>query len=210
MAKVKLDLRSKNNETLRTFAMEHKAAMVGNVNFLTPTPTAVVFDASLDAYAEKLTAIAAAEIALQTLRAERDSQRLGLEGNLNARGIYVKLTSGGVEAKILSAAFQVQAGPTRTTSLPAPDGFTATMGVSPGGIDLSCHPIAKAKAYTFEYRSHPDTAAPGPWLSGKLSSRSSATMPGLTSGQRYAFRVRVLGPNDLESPWSAESACMAP
>ena len=38
----------------------------------------------------------------------------------------------------------------------------------------------------------------------------SATLTGLTSGTKYAFRIRVLGPNDLESPWSDEVICMAP
>ena len=39
---------------------------------------------------------------------------------------------------------------------------------------------------------------------------SAATVTGLVSGKKYAFRIRALGPNDLESPWSDEAVCMAP
>jgi hypothetical protein len=30
----------------------------------------------------------------------------------------------------------------------------------------------------------------------------------LVPGKRYAFRIRVLGPNELESPWSEGVTCM--
>ena len=118
--------------------------------------------------------------------------------------------SGGDLAKILSAAFGVQADATPTTSMEKPYDVYATMGDNPGEIDLSCHAVPKTKSYIIEMRQHSDTAAPGPWTQAKISGRSSATLTGLTSGTKYAFRIRALGPNDLESPWSEEVICMAP
>lgn len=99
---------------------------------------------------------------------------------------------------------------TPTTSMEKPYDVSATMGDNPGEIDLSCHAILKTKSYIMEIRMHSDTAAPGAWTQAKISGRSSATITGLTSGMKYAFRIRALGPNDLESPWSDEVICMAP
>ena len=89
MSKVKLDLQHKDEDQLRIFSKEHSAAMVGNVNYITPVPSVTIFDASADSFAEKLDKISATETILQTLRAERDMLRVSLEGNLNSRGVYV-------------------------------------------------------------------------------------------------------------------------
>ena len=183
---------------------------MGNSNYTTPVPSATEFDAALTAFSQKLDEISAAEVAVQTLRAERDALRTALEENLIARGSYVDTASGGDLAKILSAAFEVQADATPTTSMEKPYDISATMGDNPGEIDLSCHAVPKTKSYIIEMRQHSDTAAPGPWTQVKISGRSSATLTGLTSGTKYAFRIRALGPNDLESPWSDEVTCMAP
>lgn len=210
MSKVKLDLQRKDYGVLRIFAQSHRDALVGNANYPTPEPSVAVYDPSLQEFSDKLDQISAAEVALQTLRAERDALRLDLEKNLNGRGSYVDTASGGDLAKILSAAFEVQAGATSTTSMEKPYDVSATMGDNPGEIDLSCHAVAKTKSYIMEMRHHSDTAAPGLWTQAKISGRSSATLSGLTSGMKYAFRIRALGPNDLESPWSDEAICMAP
>ena len=210
MSKVKLDLQRKDYVQLLIFAKDHAAAMVGNVNYGFPVPDSVIFDAASNSYAAKLDEISAVETALQTLRAERDSLRVSLEGNLNSRGIYVNEASGGDMAKILSAAFAIQADATQTTSMEKPYEVSATMGDNPGEIDLGCHAMAKAKSYLIERRDHSDTATPGSWVQVKVSTRSSATIGGLVSGTRHAFRIRALGPNELESPWSDEAICMAP
>ena len=210
MTKVKLDLQNKDFLTLRTFAEGHRDAMVGNANYPTPQPSVAVFDASLQAYSTKLNEITATEVILQTLRAERDALREELEKNLTARGSYVETTSAGDQAKILSAAFEVRAEGSPTTQMPRPEGVTASMGDEEGEIDVSCHAVPKAKSYLIEMRDYSDTAAPGAWSIAKISGRSSSTINGLTSGKKYAFRTRAIGPNELESPWSDEAICMAP
>ena len=184
--------------------------MVGNINYATPEPTVLVYDEALTTYSTKLAEVSAAEVALQRLRAERDSMRIILESNLNGRGMYVDRTSGGDLAKILSAAFEVQADASPTTSMEKPYDVSATMGDNPGEIDVSCHSVPKTRSYIIEVRGHSDTDVPGSWTLAKISGRSSATITGLASGMKYAFRIRALGPNDLESPWSDEAICMAP
>jgi hypothetical protein len=45
------------------FAKEHAAAMLGNVNYITPVPSLAVFDAAAESYVEKLDKISATETA---------------------------------------------------------------------------------------------------------------------------------------------------
>jgi hypothetical protein len=210
MSKVKLDLRSKDFVQLAAFATNHRNAMVGNAFFVAPIPKPAVYDAALLAYQTKLNEITAAEVDLQTLRAERDALRIPLELNLTGRGSYVESQSGGDTAQILSAAFELQAIPSATTSIDKPYNMVATMGDSEGEIDLSCHAVPKAGGYVSERREHSDIAAPGPWGNDKFSTRSSVSYTGLVSGQKYAFRTKAMGPNNLEGPWSDEVICMAP
>lgn len=210
MAKVKLELQSKNDEVLRTFTQNHIASITGNPYYPTPKPAAVDFDGKEAVYSARLDEIAAAETALAALRAGKDGLRAELEAALNARAAYVDEASGGDEAKILSAGFEVQAAGSATTSIAAPHGVVATMGDDEGEIDVAWHRDPKSRSFVIEMREHSDMEAPGPWAQAKLSTRSSCTVTGLTSGKRYAFRIRALGPNELESPWSAEVTCMAP
>ena len=210
MNKIKLELRSKTDNALRVFATEHKAAMVGNANFTTPSPAVPVFDTALTAYGAKLDAIAAAETALAALRAEKDAARAALEVQINGRANYVELTAAGDEAKIRSAGFDVRADGTATTSMDQPGNLIAAMASNAGEIAISCDAVAKAKSYIIDVRDYTETGPPAEWRQAKVASRSAATVTGLVSGKKYAFRIRALGPNDLESPWSDEAVCMAP
>lgn len=210
MSKVKLELQTRSFDNLNLFAEGHRDAMVGNVNFTTPEPTIAIFDASLSAYHAKIIEINAAEVALGALYAERGTLRTDLEWKLTGRGEYVGRTSLGDAAQILSAAFEIQADPSATTSIAKPMNVTAGMGLNPGQIDVGCDAVYRASTYIYEMREHSDIAAPGPWGGAKVGTRSSMSFTGLVSGQKYSFRVRALGPNQLESPWSDEKVCMAP
>lgn len=211
MVKIKLDLQKKTDEALRDFAAAHIEAMEDNTaSFPEPDPSAEIFDTAFKNFRDSLAAITANETQHQSLLADRERHRKTLEEKLQARGGYIEKAAEGDEAKILSSGIQLKSAPTSISSLPAPEDVSATMGDSPGEIDLSCHRVPRAKTYVAEVREHSDTTAPGPWRPGKLSGRSSMTIPGLTSGQRYSLRLRVLGPHDIESPWSPEVICMAP
>lgn len=210
MSKVKLDLRNKDFVQLAAFATTHRNAMIGNAFFTTPVPSAVAFNSALATYQTALDKIIAAEVNLQTLRAERDATRLPVEANLNSRGSYVESQSAGATVQILSAAFEIQSDPTATTSMEKPINMVASMGDVDGKIHLSCGAVPKAGGYVFQRREHSDVVAPGPWGNDQFSTRSSASCEGLVSGKKYAFRTKAMGPNGLESAWSEESVCMAP
>jgi hypothetical protein len=192
------------------FAKTHRDAMVGNSNFPTPDPSVEVFDEVVGAFSAKSAQIAMKEVELQTLRAERKDLRGHVDRVLTDRGEYVQRVSGGDAAKILSAAFEVQAEPTPTTSIEKPTNVVATMGDEEGEVDVSWHAVGKAKAYVIQCREHSDTAAPGQWGGDRFGTRSSITFTDLISGKKYAFRVKAIGPNELESAWSDEVICMAP
>lgn len=210
MSKVKLDLQGKDFVALDLFAQAHFVAITGNANFPAPLPPPGTFDPALANYTNILEQITATEIALDGLRVQRGQFRDTLEEMLTERGDYVERTSGGDPVKIISAGFEVQAEGSATTSIDKPTDLSATMGDDEGEIDLSCHAVLRAKSYIIEYREHSDTAAPGAWIQGKVSTRSSCTISGFVSGKKYGFRIRALGPNELESPWSDEVVCMAP
>ena len=83
--------------------------------------------------------------------------------------------------------------------------MSASTGDDSGEIDVSWNPVAKARNYIVECREHIDGQAPGPWTQVKIVTRSKLTASGLVTGRKYAFRVRALGPNSVESPWSDEA-----
>lgn len=209
MSKVKLGLDEKDDDQLVLFAQTHAGAMVGNANFTTPSPTDVVFDGSVTALEDRLATIATKEAELASLVAGLPALRAAVATNLNLRASYVELTSLGVAEKILTAAFEVQGDGTPTTSLPQPLSLVAKIGANAGEINLSCAAVSRAKSYVWECRVHDEGEVPGPWTPCKFSSGSKATATGLISGKKYAFRVRALGPNDIESPWSDEAISMA-
>ena len=210
MTKIKLELQTQDDGDVKDLATTHKNQMAGNANFTTPAPPALVFDAALTAYGDKLNAIAVMEGDLASLRSEKDELRKALEKLLTSRASYVEETSGGVAAIMLSSGFALQAEGTATTSLAQPQNFVATMGDHATEVDLSCHAVKKAKFYVAQCREHIEGQVPGPWTHARTLGTSSMTITGLISGRTYAFRYRAEGPNETVSPWSDEAVCMAP
>lgn len=207
MAFVKLELKSRDNENLRTFAEGHRDAMVGNANFTTPAPTVLVFNADLDNFVAGICAEEAARDALTTAVKHTATMRKILEGRLTSRGSYVQEASGGVAEKITSSHFGVRDEATPTSSLPAPGDFRVTFGDMPGQNDTQWDPVPRAVAYITEFRENVEGTA---FQVGKIGTTSRAKITGLGSGKEYVFRVRAIGPNDVEGPWSDVAIKRAP
>ena len=207
---IALELQDKTDEEVAADSTAHRDAMAGNANFPTPSPTAAVFNAKLLQYTDKLGDIAQAEIDLVTLRSEKEQLRGEVGTLLTARANNVEEVAAGDTAKILSAGFKLRAAGTPTTSLGKPLNVVATMGDQEGEIDVACDAVKKARNYSYHCREHIEGQVPGPWSEAKFSSKSFATLTGLVSGRKYAFRLRAFGPNDTVSPWSDEAVCMAP
>lgn len=206
MAKVKLNLASKNDSELLTFTQQHIAAMTGNANFTTPSPTAPAF---LTLYDNFESAVDAAELAATEAKAKtalKEVARLALEQGLNARGSYVDLTSGGDEPIILSSNLPVRETPAPIGPLPAPLDFLATMGDLAGEIDLVWSAVHGAKSYVVQ---HSPYATPRVWTQATIVTGSKATVTGCPSGQLCVFRVAAIGAAG-QGPWSDESVKMSP
>lgn len=206
MAQVKLELKSRSDSELGTFAAAHVAAMTGNATYATPEPSVVDFGSGLTAFQAALTASEDAQQNAKEKTAAKDAARVTLEGLLNSRGTYVTAKSTGDETKILSAGFDVRAAGAPVGALPAPLDFLATAGDSAGEIDLTWSAVRSSRSYVTQYREDvPGTA----WITGPLGTRSRATVTGLQTAKTYVFRVAAVGTAG-QSPWSDESTRLAP
>src|SRR5438093_11543249 len=83
--------------------------------------------------------------------------------------------------------------------LKSPGINTAELGVKSGNVDLSWIPLPSAKTYAIEHTA--DLTGQTGWSNGADFTKKSGTVPGLTPGGRYLFRVA--GVNSLgKGPWS--------
>ena len=209
MALFALELRSLSDNQLRTLANDHSTAMDGNANFPDPDPTKAVFDGVKNEYSGLLDEVAQMEAALAAKRTEKDKKRKELETAIDKRASYAQRKVDGDKAKMQTTVLPLQADAVPTTSMPQPGNAVATTGDHEGEVDLGCNAVPRAKVYFWRRRTHAAGQPPGPWVDLPPSGRSSVTATGLDSGAEYAFSVRVLGPNDLMSPWSDECTARA-
>ncbi len=206
MAKVKLNLRFRTDAELLTFSQQHIAAMTGNANYATPMPTAPNYLAAHDAFKSALDAAALAAETAKQKTTLKDTARTVLEANLTQRGGYVELTSLGDEAKILSANLPVRDLPAPVGAMPAPVDFLATMGDTPGEMDLVWTRVRGAKTYLVQ---HSHNVTPRVWTQKAVVTTSKATVTGCTPGELCVFRVAAVG-SAGQGPWSDESVKMSP
>jgi hypothetical protein len=190
MAKVKLDLKSKTDLELAAFADNHITKITGNATYTTPSPTAVAFQAALDAFNTDLAELAAARSTVTEKVTDKEGTRAALETMLNQRGGYVDDKSGGDEAKIQSAGFEVRGTPAPIGELPAPGNLVTTTGDNEGEIDLTWNRVRGASAYEIECKVN---TGPESWQAVKVVTNSRFTVTALIPGTVYAFRVRAIG-----------------
>jgi len=210
MAKVKLELDAKNpQETVEASEthIHNMATPEGVALFPTPDPTVPVYQAAHDALVDGLLLIGTLESQLQAARNGLPGLVAALRLNMEARAAYVEKTTGGDPAKIPVSGFAVAATPGQAIGpLPAPSGLKAEMGDYPETCKVKCDAVKGAHMYVYEVRLHEDGQE---WRQAKLSTKSREIISGLVSGKVYAFRMAVIGAAG-QSPWCAETVCMAP
>lgn len=210
MAKVKLDLDPKNPNQVLGVSTKHKAAMAspeGQALFPTPDPTNAEYDATHNALAAGIDLVTTLESQLQAARNALPGLVAAHKVNMDGRAVYVEETTGGDPAQIPVSGFGVAADTTTPIGpLPAPEGLKAEMGEFPNTCKVKCNPVKGAQMYVYECRLHEDGQ---PWQQVKLSTKSREVITGLISGKVYAFRMSVIGAAG-QSPWCAETTCMAP
>jgi hypothetical protein len=207
MSKVKLNLRYMTVIEKAQFARQIVTAMTGNATFSNPEPP--LSDVT-DAATNLETAINAANVARQNAMEKTslmDDANVALDNILTKLGNYVDSTSNGDEAKILSTGMSVKAKPVPVGALPQPTALAATAGDNEGEADLSFNPVHGAGSYAGRYCEDPIT--PEGWKSAGISTKSSMTVKGLTSGRKYWFQVAAVGAAG-QGPWSDPATTYAP
>ena len=209
MAKVKLNLRSLSPTEKTAKARQIVSSLTGNPDFTTPHPPLTQVTAAADALDD---AFADAQTAKQTVLTKNSILREtndALDGQLRQLASYIESISGDDQSMILSAGVGIKNAVSSSiaTPLTAPAGLSAAEGDHDGEIDLNWDKVKNAKSYVVERSIDPPTATS--WNYETVSSKSSTTIIGLTSGTRYWFRIAaVLAAG--QTGWSDPSTKIAP
>lgn len=209
MAKIKLNLKSLSATDMIAKARQIATALTGNPNFTNSQAMVTQITAAADA-AE--TAHADSQAARQTSLTKTSISREmtdALAGTMRQAAAYIESVAGDDESIILSGGVNVKSSaPATSSGDPAPPaGLHATASDHEGEIDLAWDRAENAKSYVIERSADPPTATS--WAHETVSTKSSATIDGLTSGTRYWFRVAAVTSGG-QSGWSDPAAKMAP
>ena len=208
--KVKLNLSSKSDANLLTFAQQHQTAMTGNANFTTPLPSAANFTAVLTPFQTALANFNTAQAAAKLATTVKDSARQALENVLTQRGNYVELTAAGAAdpaAVVESAAFSTRSAAGATAIPDMVSNLSITAGDNAGELDLQWDPVSVAKTYDIQIS--PDPLTSNSWVAQPSVTKSKAVILGLTSGAKMWARVRAIGSGGIGA-WSDPGTKIVP
>ena len=104
---------------------------------------------------------------------------------------YVQSISGGNAEIISKSGISVKASPSPVGQLPAPTDLSATASAMEGEVALRWTGVKGAKSYKVETAT--DITGEGNWQSAASCTKGSCTVKGLTSGEKYWFRVAAVG-----------------
>ena len=208
MAKIRLNFSRLPVPQKVAKAQQIVAALTGNSNFPTPSPT-------LANITTAATELASAEAESQTARQTgkekttvRNQKEDSIDQLMTQLAAYVESVAGDNEQLILSAGMDMRAQPVAATAPPdQPQGLTPTAGDRDGEIDLSWDNVTGAKSYVIQQS--PDPAMPTTWAHSAVSTKSTFTAEHLNSGTRYWFRVAAVN-NFGQSGWSDPATKIAP
>jgi len=208
MARVRLNIRNLPIPEKIARSQQIVTALTGNSNFMTPQPPLAQITAAIN---DLETAYNAAQAARQEAKARTAAQNTKEEAHdriMTQLAAYVESVAGDDQEIIMSAGLDVRAASAPASSTPStPLGLTATVGDREGEIDLSWDTVRSARSYVIERSADPPTETS--WTHAGVSTRSQATIDGLTSGTRYWFRVSVLTTTG-QSGWSNPAMKIAP
>ena len=191
MSKVKLELRRMTILAKGELANRIVNAMTGNPNFVTPNPslaaTTAAKTAMLTAYNTALTLRQQAQAATD-LQADMEK---GFDRTLTSLSLYVESAADGNDAKIQSAGMSVKDAAVPVGQLLPPLALSCMAGNKDGEIDLNWEPVYGAKSYLIQMTTDPNV--PDSWADKAHATESYAVILGLTSGNKYWFRVAGIG-----------------
>ena len=188
MAKIKFDLSHTNATEAVPYVRKITGKMTGNTKF-----TALATDtAALDT---KVTTLETANNAYLASKADTDAKLILRDnalaavsdgGHALANGA-MKITTDA--ADLASGGWELVADKSPVGNLHPPANLHATGGDHAGEVDLGWDPQRGVQTHLAQWATSPN----GPWTQGYVGKKSSCTIPGLTSGTEYWFRVQAVG-----------------
>ena len=183
-------------------------ALTANPGFASPSPPLTQITSAMNELKTAADDLQAAIQARKEKTMNQNDKEDALDQLLTQAAAYVESIAGANEQLILSAGMDVRATPVSTTTAPErPQALTATAGDRDGEIDLSWDPVSGARSYVIEQSENPATATT--WAHAGVSTRSTFTVQGLTSGARYWFRAAAVNVNG-QGGWSDPAIKIAP
>jgi hypothetical protein len=181
--------------------------MTGNSHFTTPNPTLTAIGLAADFLEQAESEVQAARQEAKAKTTTRNNKMDDLDRLMTQAVGYVTAVSGGNEEIIQSAGMDLRATPGTSTAPSLPAALSATAGDLDGAIDLSWDPVVGAASYVIEMSPDPPTATS--WNHKGVSTKSTFTVAGLTSGTRLWFRVAAVNANG-QGPWTDPATKIVP
>ncbi len=204
-AKVSLKLEERTAAEKVEFAKSIVIAMTGNANFTTPNPSL----AAVTTGANNLdSAITAAADGGKSKTLAMNTKETALNDLLTQLGAYVENIANGNETIIRSAGMDARVGKSAPQIPDAPINVSATTGTEEGEIELKWKGVKNARVYVIEVSNDVsatagtttgttattvDTRSFITWTQVDIVTKTKFMVKGLTSGVRYAFRIRCVG-----------------
>ena len=220
MIQIKLALKEMTDLQIVDFTKVVGTKLTSNSNFTAPPVVGTILTADANALDTLFQARAALESQLQQLTLQIRTARDKCETDLGLDAAYVEQTINTppppattvdpvvAAAKAKSAGMDVVGARTPVGPMPKVEGLRVTQGDSNGSVDLQWNPVKRGLAsYLVECTSDPADQAG--WHGAASPTKSSVTVPGLTSGSRCWFRVAANGAAD-PGPWSEVATKIVP
>lgn len=196
-AQVKLSLFGRTVLDLIAFAKQHWDALEDNDLFPDPTPPQ---DELAAAIADAQAATQEVDLLRTKLRAavsRRNGRLEKLARQMEQRGNYVQMLSGGDAARILNARLEVRRERQPVRELEPPLNLQVTLNGVAGLAIITWNKVKHARMYLLEYG--PED---GPMLQRPITGRRKVELSDLELGKVYQFRIAACGSAAGQSPWS--------
>jgi hypothetical protein len=207
MASIKLNFARLSVGEKITLQRSIVTKMTANPHFPTPNPTLPALQDAGDNLEQAEREVRDTRQEAKAKTTIRNNKEDDLDRLMAKMVAYVTTVSDGDEEIIESAGMDVRDEPGTSTTPAQPAALSATAGDNDGTMDLSWDPVVAATSYVIEASPDPPTATS--WGHHGVSTKSTFTVPGLTSGTRLWFRVAAVNPNG-QSPWSDPATKIVP
>jgi len=208
MIKPKLELDKLTDADLLTLAVGIKNAMTTNAaEFPASAASVTALGTSVTAFGASRQAAEDGKTAQQALVDAKDADRATVEEKLRTLAGQVNEAAKG-DVNIIHDAGMAASSERAPISMTQVLNLVATAGDHGGEVELMWEPVYGAKTYVVQKCADPMTE--GNWQQVDLCTKSKFTVPGLTPGTKYWFRVAAKGADPGLGAWSDPAQKMSP